>query len=235
MTRVRKHVGITVAVLVAAAVGTATAVATQHRQAPSVYASFAVLKAHPTASWKHRARSADVVPSVGEALPAVSTAIASTIDQGVGFDGLTASTIVTLVAYTEGIQVYSFVAPNGDLCNIGLNPPGTTDGGGGGCSHASDAEVYGSTYAREAIDSNRTNTIIKIVPNGVKAVTFTTQGGGSVSVPVVNNVASYSSTEPFTASFTSPKSHEVVSDSVAAADGPAPGATLPQPIRPLTK
>lgn len=148
--------------------------------------------------------------------------------------GLTATTVVTLVANTDGIHVYSFVAPNGDLCTVGINPPGTTEWGGGGCSHAGDAEADGSIYERQALESNRTNTIIKLVPNGVKDVIFTIHGQ-NVSVPVVNNVATYSSTEPFTVSFTSPKSHEVVSDNIEAAQGPAPGAALPRPTRPLPK
>lgn len=156
------------------------------------------------------------------------------MSRSIGPLGLTASTVVTLVADTDGIQVYSFVAPNGDLCTIGINPPGTTEWGGGGCSHAGDAEADGSIYERPALESNKNNTIVKIVPNGVKAVTFTIHGQ-NVSVPVVNNVATYSSTEPFTVSFTSPKSHEVVSDNIEATQGPASTADLPRPTRPLTK
>jgi hypothetical protein len=201
--------------------GSTTMVAANGAPARSLYREFTVLKAHPTGP--------DGQP--GSALIAGRiSALRSLLGpkRRTGTDGLTASTVVTLIADAAGTRVYSYVAPNGYLCTFGIDPPGTTQLGGGGCTDPPSAAIYGSGYTRDAIDLHRTNTEVLLVPNGVRRARFAKAHGASVAVAVVNNVASYTSAHSFQSSFVNPSGRKILGVKVAASGPPMKPIAAPQ-------
>jgi hypothetical protein len=135
---------------------------------------------------------------------------------------------VTLIADAAGTRVYSYVAPNGYLCIIGIDPPGTTQFGGGSCADPPSAAIGGSGYTRGAIDLHRTNTQVLLVPNGVRKAVFTKADGTSVAVAVVNNVASYTSPDSFQSSFVNPSGRKILGVKATASGPPMKPIAAPQ-------
>ena len=201
--------------------GSTTMVAAHGAPARSLYREFAVLKAHPTGP-AGQPGSAVMAGSASALAPLLRPRSRA------GTDGLTASTVVTLIADAAGTRVYSYVAPNGYLCTFGIDPPGTTQLGGGGCTDQPSAAIYGSGYTRDAIDLHRTNTEVLLVPNGVRRALFAKADGTSVVAAVVNNVASYTSPESFQSSFVNLSGQKVLGVKAAASGPPMKPIAAPR-------
>ena len=122
--------------------------------------------------------------------------------------------MVTLIYKGTGGQAYAFVTASGLFCVAGVDPPGTTEYGSMGCGSASDAATYGGSWSRGGIGPRHSNTIVLLVPNGVKLAYVHTGPASRVILLVAHNVASWTAVTPLTASFNNTAGHTITGPTI---------------------
>jgi hypothetical protein len=196
-----------------------------------IYRDIPILKSSITVHGDFRSQAAIKTVPVGAGMYAGDGTLARWGSWGMG---LRSRSVVTLIYNGPGGQVYAWVAPQWQFCMLEVDPPGTTGGGGGGCGHLGYTAREGTASLRNGIGPQHTNTVVLLVPNGVRHATVRA-GTRTLSIPVHNNVAAYTSTASLTASFRAPDGRLITEPTIShmpQGHVPKPRRTMPHPLPP---